>query len=137
MSNRFAIPGFQPPDAPKEADRAFGAYNQTFEVVFLKNVSIDQPARSFGWYLSLETGGHIEELAYSWTDRFVYSEPGEVRGTINYLVKLHPDELSILPGVYVLRVVENGKEIFKKIVNVQSRPAVIPPYPDGCPRPIC
>lgn len=135
MNARFAIPGFQPPDAPKEHERVFTYYNEPFRVVFLKNIPVEIPTKSFIWYLNLESGNHIEELALSFTDRFVYTEEGEVRGTINYYVLVRPDELSILPGVYALRVSEGGIEIFRKLINVQSRSALCPlPPPGVCPR---
>ena len=132
---RFALPGFQLPDAPKEKARSFGEVATPFEVVFLKGVPLDEPLRHFYFYISLDAGSDIDLMAYSKTNRYVVVRDCPEGGK-EYLIRLEPDELYILPGVFTLRVLENNVEIFKTIVNVRNRPLPgcppAPCYPPGC-----
>ncbi len=122
MNERFALPGFQLPDAPKERERTVGELNQTLEVVFLQGVPKDQPLRHFDFYFSLDAGTQDSRLlAYSRTGNFVVVRDNPQSGK-DYLIRLQPQELTLLPGVYALRVMEHGQEIFKTVVQVRSSP---------------
>lgn len=121
---KFAIPGFQKPTHPKFDGRVFAQADGLIEFMFLDNIPIDDPMPDFTVYISAERGREINRLAWTDTNRFVYTKRDDHNGTKSWWFRMRTDTLVILPGTYCFRFVVNGQEVTQKSITIRDHPAL-------------
>jgi hypothetical protein len=119
---RMELPGFTTPSHPKADDRLFAQPGGMVVVTVNDRFPIGQVMPDYQFYLSTEYGRFILLQLQARTGQVTRTPNDD--GTEQHTFTLPLDVAVIYPGTYELRVLVNGKEIFKKSLTVRNHPAL-------------
>lgn len=122
MSDPITIPGFFAQETPK-ADQNIEAQPDGTIQVDLGPFKRDLPLPVVDVLLSKDCGRYVNRIESFPTNEYVFtdlSNPQDPR----IVFKLRPDEASIVPGTYMIRVMKDGVELFKKSLTVKNHPSM-------------
>jgi hypothetical protein len=119
----LSLPGFTPPDSPKDDSRAFATPGGMIELVLKKNVPLDEPMPNYEVLISTEYGREVLFQVKVGTGH-IFTERDKDEKTKRFVLKVGPPEVLFAPTTYTVRAMVNGTEVYFKTVTVQNHPAL-------------
>ncbi len=118
---RLALPGFYPPDAPKNAFRVYAHPDGTVELPIVEHLPLDAPMGNYEVFITTEFGREMHLHVTAGTGHVV-TRLDKNDKTKAFVLRIRPSEIVFLPGTYMVRVTENNVPIYTKSMTVPSHP---------------
>lgn len=118
---RYALPGFYPPNSPSLDAQVFSQPDGSIEIVIADNLDAKALLPDYMVYITTEYGREIHLQATAGNRHIcVKLMPN---GTKAHVLTITKEDIIFEPGTYMVRVMDGNREVFAKSLTVVNHPA--------------